>query len=89
MLGPMSRKSLMKAAEEHYLRAELLGEVARRESANETAFRGSIDLMERRGILEPDPDSATKEPAYRPGPVFDDVVTLRRRLAAALVQARA
>ncbi|MFP8880534.1 MAG: 1-acyl-sn-glycerol-3-phosphate acyltransferase [Myxococcota bacterium] len=84
MRGSMSRKSLLKAADDHYGRSELLGEVARREAANETAFRGSLDLMERRGILEPDPDSAGKEPMYRPGPVFDDVVTLRRRLAAAL-----
>ena len=84
MQGSMSRKNLMKAADEHYVRSELLGEVTRRESANETAFRGSFDLMERRGILEPDPDSSGKEPAYQPGPLFDDVVSLRRRLAAAL-----
>jgi len=84
MIEPTTRKDLMKAASEHYSRSELLGEVSRRESANETAFRGAIDLMERRGILALDPDSDEKEPTYRPGPKFDDVVALRRRLAGAL-----
>ncbi len=84
MVGAMSRKNLMKAADEHYVRSELLGEVARRESANETAFRGSLDLMERRGILEQAPDSTGKEPLYQPGPLFEDVMPLRGRLAAAL-----
>ncbi len=84
MVGAMSRKNLMKAADEHYVRSELLGEVARRESANETAFRGSLDLMERRGILEQAPDSTGKEPLYQPGPQFEDVMPLGRRLAAAL-----
>ena len=35
-------------------------------------------------ILELDPDATAKDPVCRSGPAFDDVATLRRRLAGAL-----
>jgi glycerol-3-phosphate O-acyltransferase len=77
-------KELLKSAEDHYQRAERLGEVQRSESANETAFRTALSQFERSAFIELDPEANAKESRYRPGPAIAELTALRQRLARAL-----
>jgi len=78
------RKALVRTAQEQFERAELLGEVARREAANAVTFGNAFDLLARRGILAPAKSGASREPGYARGEAFDDLPALRERLAALL-----
>jgi glycerol-3-phosphate O-acyltransferase len=81
--GDQSRKGLVKAAREQFERADLLGEVQRRESVNDTTITNAIALLVARGILARAPEVAKKgDVAYVRGPAFRDLPALRERLAA-------
>ncbi len=86
--GPLTAKSLLKAAEEQYHRAGLLGEVDRREAASPAAFANAIEWLVRSHLLErviPVADrGSSRDPAYQHGDAFEDLADLRDRLATAL-----
>ena len=86
--GAVGMKELRKAAEEQFERAQILGEVDRREGANPVTFKNALDLLVQRRILEA-ADSETRgkgrtEEAFARGGAFGDLAALRERLAAAL-----
>jgi glycerol-3-phosphate O-acyltransferase len=85
--APVGRKALVKAAEEGFERAQLLGEVSRREASNPITFGNAFQLLVDRGILaQPPPEGRERrrEPAYARGPRFAELEALRRRLAEAI-----
>jgi glycerol-3-phosphate O-acyltransferase len=83
--GDLGAKALGKAAGAQFQRGDLLGEVLRPESVNETTIANAIALLVRRGILESAPEASKKgDTAYVQGPSFGDLPALRERLAAAL-----
>jgi len=83
--GDLTAKALAKAASAQFERGNLLGEVLRPESVNETTIANAIALLVGRGILEPDPGASKKgDTAYVQGPSFGDLPALWERLAAAL-----
>ncbi|MEE9607746.1 MAG: 1-acyl-sn-glycerol-3-phosphate acyltransferase [Myxococcota bacterium] len=82
--GSLTLKDLRKAASEQFERAELLGEVDRREAANPVTFANGVDLLVRRGVLQQAEGAGGGEVAYVRGKAFDDLPALRERLAAAL-----
>jgi glycerol-3-phosphate O-acyltransferase len=83
--GDLTAKALVKAASAQFQRGDLLGEVSRPESVNETTIANAIALLVRRGVLEPAPETPRKgDTAYAQGPSFGDLPALRERLAAAL-----
>ena len=64
---------------------DLLGEVLRPESVNETTIANAIALLVRRGVLELAPEAPRKaDVAYVQGPSFGELPALRERLAVAL-----
>jgi glycerol-3-phosphate O-acyltransferase len=83
---PVGLKELRKAAGEQFERAQLLGEVDRREASNPVTFANAVELHVRRRILEL--ESGEKEPrgedAFVRGERFGDLAGLRERLAGAL-----
>jgi glycerol-3-phosphate O-acyltransferase len=85
MEGDLTDKALVKAASAQFQRADLLGEVLRPESANDTTIANAIALLVRRGVLERAPEASKKgDAAYVQGPSFGDLATLWERLASAL-----
>ena len=80
---PRTARQLEKEAEAQFARAQLLGEVQRREGWSPVTFRNALDLLARRGILEKSAGEG-REVRYGRGPAFDDLVALRERLAGAL-----
>jgi glycerol-3-phosphate O-acyltransferase len=83
--GPLTAKGLQEAASAQFDRADLLGEVVRREAANRITFGNAIELLVRRQILERAASADRKgDSAYVRGPAFDDLATLHERLATAL-----
>jgi glycerol-3-phosphate O-acyltransferase len=80
--GEVSAKQLEKLAEEQFQRAELLGEVRRREGVNPVTVGNALDLLTRRGALVP--HNAKDGRRYARGASHDELVALRERLAAAL-----
>jgi glycerol-3-phosphate O-acyltransferase len=83
--GDLTAKALLKAANAQFQRGDLLGEVLRPESINETTIANAIALLVRRGVLEPAPEASKKgDRAYVQGPSFGDLPALRERLAVAL-----
>jgi glycerol-3-phosphate O-acyltransferase len=84
--GEMTFKGLMDAATEQFRRSELLGEVLRPESLNETTISNVLALLVERGILERSSEKVAKKGdiPYRQGSAFGDLAGLRERLAAAL-----
>ena len=80
--GELGAKQLEKLAKAHFERAELLGEVTRREAWNPVTFRNAVELLTRRGVLATVPDR--KERTYTRGPAFEDLTPLLARLAGAL-----
>jgi glycerol-3-phosphate O-acyltransferase len=81
----LGRKALMKAATEQFERADLLGEVDRPESVNDTTIANAIALLIDLGVLAPGEETGKKgEVSYGRGPAFGDLVSLRERLAAVL-----
>jgi glycerol-3-phosphate O-acyltransferase len=85
---PSTAKELEKASGEQFERSTVLGEVRLTESASPVTFGNAIETLVRRGILEKlAPGEGAKErdgSRYRPGPSFDELPSLRDRLAAAL-----
>jgi glycerol-3-phosphate O-acyltransferase len=83
MAEPTTLKALEKEGAAQFERGGLLGEVRRPESWNSATFRNAIELLGRRGILEPaEPEGRDKRVA--PGAAFGDLEALRERLATAL-----
>jgi glycerol-3-phosphate O-acyltransferase len=82
--GAVGRKELRKAASEQFERAQLLGEVDRREAANPVTFANAVDLLVRRRILEGAEKTPKGEEAFGRGDGFGDLPALRDRLAGAL-----
>jgi predicted transcriptional regulator len=82
----MTYKGLVNAATEQFQRSELLGEVLRPESLNETTIENALALLVKRGILERSAEKVAKKGdiAYLRGSDFGNLVALRERLAAAL-----
>jgi glycerol-3-phosphate O-acyltransferase len=85
--GEMTFKGLMDAATEQFRRSELLGEMLRPESLNETTISNVLALLEKRGILERSSEKVAKKGdiPYLRGSDFGDLPALRERLAAALL----
>jgi len=82
---PIGRKALLKAVGAQFERADLLGEVDRPESVNDTTIGNAVALLLDRGILAIAGESGKKNGVnYTPGPAFGELVPLRERLAAAL-----
>jgi glycerol-3-phosphate O-acyltransferase len=81
---PLTTKDLSQAAREQLHRYELLGEVAGRETANDTTFNNAVALLERLAIIERDPKAAGKDVPYVRAEAFDDLPALQERLAFAL-----
>jgi len=84
---PVGRKALVQTAEAGFERAQLLGEVSRREASNPITFGNAFQLLVDRGILAlaaREGRERRREPAYARGPAFESLVGLRRQLAEAL-----
>ncbi len=85
---PVGDKALGKLAAEQFERAQLLGEVERREASNPVTFGNAFDLLVRREILRRLPPEtrrgAPRGPRYARGPAYGEFAALRERLAAAL-----
>jgi glycerol-3-phosphate O-acyltransferase len=85
---PLEAKEIQRAAEEQFARAVLLGEAERREASNPVTFANAAELLVRLGILErvaiPSRRDAAGETAFARGTRFDELRSLRERLAAAL-----
>jgi len=81
---PVILKELRKAASEQFERAQLLGEVDRREASNPVTFANAVDLLVRRRILERAEKASKGEDAFVRGDGFGELPALRERLAGAL-----
>jgi glycerol-3-phosphate O-acyltransferase len=79
----VTAKQLEKLAAAHFARAELLGEVRRREGVNPVTIGNALDLLTRRGVLSLRPGERDAR-RYARGPAYEDLAALRERLAAAL-----
>ena len=82
--GPLTRKQLEPLAAEQFERAELLGEVRRREGVNPVTFGNALDLLTRRGVLGGAAGQG-RHAASCAGPRYEELAALRERLAAALL----
>jgi len=81
----IGRKALLKSVGAQFERADLLGEVDRPESVNDTTIGNAIALLLDRGILAIGAEAGKKgEVSYVAGSAFGELVPLRERLAAAL-----
>ncbi len=80
----LTLNDLIKAANEQFDRAELLGEVDRREAANDATFVNALSWIERLGAIQRDPKPGGKEVSFVKTAKFEDLVALRDRLASAL-----
>ena len=84
----LSVKELGKAAEKQFERSSVLGEVRLAESANSVTFANAIETLVRReilGVVAPEDGASEKrDTRYGPGPGFDQLASVRDRLAAAL-----
>jgi glycerol-3-phosphate O-acyltransferase len=77
-------RQLQRETKEAFERSRLLGEVGRPEAANPVTFDNAFDVLVRREILVRKPVEGKRELLYLPGPRFDQLPSLRERLAAAL-----
>jgi glycerol-3-phosphate O-acyltransferase len=80
--GAVTAKQLEKLAAAQFQRAELLGEVRRREGVNPVTIGNALDLLTRRGALDVQEEREGRR--YAPGPAHEELIALRERLAAAL-----
>jgi glycerol-3-phosphate O-acyltransferase len=73
---------------EQLQRSQLLGEAERPEAANPVTVQNALDLLVRRGVLERrrggEGSGSSRDVLYVRGPAFEDLRTLRERLATAL-----
>jgi len=82
MPGPLAPKELIKAAREQLLRAEILGEVAAgRGVASDTTFMNALEQLERYRIIARDPAASGRDVPFERGEAFEDLATLKERLA--------
>ena len=81
---PVGDKALRKLAAEQFERAQLLGEVERREASNPVTYGNALELLVRRDILVRLPAETSREPRYGRGPAYGELAALRERLAATL-----
>jgi len=83
---PVDRKGLRKQAESYFRNAELLGEAARLEAANDTTFSNVLDLLVERGILVENLGSGRRsaDARYARGEEWAALGELKERLAGAL-----
>jgi glycerol-3-phosphate O-acyltransferase len=79
----VSAKQLEKLSAAQFSRAELLGEVRRREGVNPVTIGNALDLLTRRGVLQ-GRAADDEERRYVRGPAYEELAALRERLAAAL-----
>jgi glycerol-3-phosphate O-acyltransferase len=86
--GALSSKELVRAARDHFERAELVGEVGLDEASNPVAFGTAIEWLEHRGILARAPAEPNakgrRETRYARGADFAALAPLRDRLASEL-----
>jgi glycerol-3-phosphate O-acyltransferase len=80
----VTARELQRETKEAFERSRLLGEVGRPEAANPVTFDNAFDVLVRREILVRKPVEGKREVLYLPGPLFDQLPSLRKRLAAAL-----
>ena len=81
---PATARQLEKAAEQHFRRSYLVGEVRRPEGWNPVTFRNALELLVRRRIVEKRAPIGRGEALYTRGETFDELPGLQNRLAAAL-----
>ena len=81
--GDVNAKQLERLAAAQFERAELLGEVRRREGVNPVTIGNALDLLTRRGVLELRPHDKEGR-RYARGPAHEELTALRERLAAAM-----
>ena len=85
--GEIAAKELHKAAAQHFVHAQLLGEAQRTEASNDTTFSNLADLLVRSGILTSERVAGkgrSSETRYARGERWDSLQELRERLAVAL-----
>jgi len=83
--GEMTGKGILKAARAQFERANLLGELLRQESVNDSTIGNATAFLVSRGILETVPQAARRgDVVYAHGPAFGELPALQERLAAAL-----
>jgi glycerol-3-phosphate O-acyltransferase len=82
----IDKKGLRKRAEQYFHNAELLGEAARPEAANDTTFANALDLLVERRILVEHRGSGRRssEARYARGEDWSALSEFRERLAGAL-----
>jgi glycerol-3-phosphate O-acyltransferase len=83
----LKKKDLCKRASRHLQHANLLGEAARSEAANDTTFGNALDLLERRGMLrrsQVEGGRRSRDAAYDVPEEREALAALERRLARAL-----
>jgi glycerol-3-phosphate O-acyltransferase len=82
----IGRKELRRSAARYFENAELLGEAARPEAANDATFTNVLDQLVERGILceRTFTTKRSKEVRYARGESWEALAELRDRLAAAL-----
>ncbi len=82
----IDKKGLRKQAQEYFRNAELLGEAARPEAANDTTFSNVLDLLVERGILieQRGAGRRSSEMRYARGEAWAALAEFRERLAGAL-----
>ncbi len=85
----VSRKQLLAECSSQFDRAQLVGEVIRREAANPVTFGGALDLLVRREVLVrtklPGAREGKEEIGFSRGPAFQTLPGLLERLASALL----
>lgn len=86
----MKKKELCKQAGEHFIHAQLLGEVERSEATNDTTFGNAVNLLLGRGMLlrvplqAAEPARRSRDELYRLPEDREELTSLQRRLARAL-----
>ncbi len=82
----IDKKGLRKQAQEYFRHAELLGEAARPEAANDTTFSNVLDLLVERGIIVENRRGGRRsaDARYARGEAWHELSGFRERLAGAL-----
>jgi glycerol-3-phosphate O-acyltransferase len=85
-IDAIAKKELRRRAARYFENAELLGEAARPEAANDITFSNILDLLVERRILREEPvvSKRSKETRFSRGEEWQALGELRDRLAAAL-----
>jgi glycerol-3-phosphate O-acyltransferase len=81
---PVPERTLEKETAAQFQRLHRVGEVSRTEGWSSVTFKNVLELLSRRGVLAPSSDGS-RERAWGRGPAFEELATLRERLAGALL----